>query len=206
MTGAVNDAALRDAYARLLAARASAPADTEVSLEAIVALIERRGGEAERLALLDRVMASPALRAEFDELRAATRRGRRAVLSWRGPAALAASLILVAGIATWTTRARRVEPDPGLMRGGDRGTIRPLTVERAPGDTLRLRWPASSDAREYTVELLDASGTVVATRTTRETFASFDAPAYARATSAWLRVALPGGRERTTPAVALPAR
>jgi hypothetical protein len=199
----VNDTALREAYARLLAAREQSMPATDVPLEAIVALVERRGPEAERVALLDRIMASPSLRAEFDELRAAMPAALATSWRWQRTAALAASLIIVAGVSTWVATPRRREGDGTVMRGAGSATVT-LRAERVRSDTIALRWHAVAGARTYTVELLDETGSAVASHTTSDTLVIIGGSELARARSAWLRAVMSDGSERTSPAVQLP--
>src|SRR5262245_8432997 len=76
----MNDERLREAYAELLAQRAALPAvthgaDALVSLEQMRDVLERRGPEATRLALLDRIMSDARTAGEFEVLRAAFEAG-----------------------------------------------------------------------------------------------------------------------------------
>ena len=222
MNAPLDDDALRAAWAareRAQAARGDlAPNADGVTVEQLLTLIEGRGSEAERLATLDRVMASPALRAEYDVMRAAWKAtddaaapahaasvspgtvGASRVWRWRA----AAGALLVVGAGGWLVFANRASRDDTAMRGRvDAASHFVATV--TAGDSLRLAWPSARDVRDYRIELLDDAGEVVASRVGTDTTATWSRPAIARARRAWVRTTRMDGSVQTTPAIALPS-
>ncbi len=142
--------------------------------EAIAALVRREGPEEGRLATLDHVMSCADCRRDFDLLRAveragveggaAGRSGRRA---WLMPAALAASFLLAVGLGRTVLRSGGED----TTRGDDRGAVllvQPGREARA-GDSLTFSWRAVPGASRYEIELLNASGGVVASAATTDT-------------------------------------
>jgi hypothetical protein len=214
MNAPLDDETLRAAYAARERARAeraaSGPSADAVTVEQLLALVEGRGSEAERLATLDRVMASPELRAEYDVLRAAwkateasnARANASSANAWRWRAA--AGALLVVGVGGWLTLANRASRGDDVMRGRVEASS-PLVATVTAGDSLRLTWNATRDARDYRVELLDDAGEVVAGRQGTDTTATWSRPAVARARRAWVRTTRVDGSVQTSPAIALPS-
>ena len=211
MNAPLDDETLRAAYAareRTRAERAaSGPSADAVTVEQLLALVEGRGSEAERLATLDRVMASPELRAEYEVLRAAWKATDVAASppasnAWRWRAA--AGALLVVGVGGWLTLANRASRGDDVMRGRVEASS-PLVATVTTGDSLRLTWSATPEARDYRVELLDDAGEVVASRQGADTTATWSRPAIARARRAWVRTTRQDGSVQTTPAIALPS-
>ncbi len=162
---------LRQLYRRGLQDRALDARARCVSPEAIQALVERTGSEAERLRTLDHVMACPACVAEFELLRsvtsaAAQRRGWFG-LPGRALAAAASVALLLAGGLVWH-QYRRTENE--VMRG----EMEQLTLLWPAGPVLArgpvtLVWRPAVGARRYAVTLFDATGRVVLARRTTDT-------------------------------------
>src|SRR3954451_7144100 len=101
--GFVSDERLRDLYAAAMKAGVTSTGGSHPSPEAIADLVNRTGGEAERLAILDHVMSCAECRRDFDLLRTVERvaggAARPAVRrSWVLPAALAATLLVAVGL------------------------------------------------------------------------------------------------------------
>lgn len=177
----MNDDRLRELYQAAEAARAEASRASCPAPEALLALVERRGPEAERLATLDHVMACADCRREFDLLRAVHEAGaedeagreRREVRSWRRalPAALlAASIIIAVGIGVEHRREASAGGGVEQVRGGAEGVA---LVAPAAGSSVeatpRFVWRAVPGAARYHLEIVDADGAVVLTADATDT-------------------------------------
>lgn len=162
---------LQALYQQALASDSGAGRD-HVPPEALLAVVERRGGEDERLRTMDHVMSCPTCRAGFDLLRAVHEArpepARPAWPAWRS-IALAASLLLAVGIAT--QRWRR--PDgatPDIMRGAAALPTGLAPVGRVPADSARtFVWRAVEGAQRYDLALLAADGTLLHGASTTDT-------------------------------------
>jgi hypothetical protein len=166
----MNDTELQSAYGALLDAR-KAGAQRPVPLERILALVEGRGSEEERIETLDTVMADREMARELELLRAvaANRPRTESVRRWRyvAPLLAAAALLL---IAIPTTREallnRRSEP----LRDAAQGPTLIAPAERASQQDSRVfRWRSFPGASTYSFELLTAGGTAVFTTRTSDT-------------------------------------
>jgi hypothetical protein len=171
----IGDATLRREYDALMRSRADgeqtagrAPA---VPVENIVALVEGRGGETERLATLDAVMADEASLREFELLRslAANRQSQWSTRrAWRVVATLAAAAVLFVVIPT----VRRPQPHEGAepVRDAVRSAVLLSPPTEATVEQSRtFRWRAVPDARVYALEILTAAGTPVFTTRVADT-------------------------------------
>jgi hypothetical protein len=156
----MTDERLQRIYAQVLARRTPADRAACPAPEALLALVERAGGETERLDTLDHVMGCGACRGEFELLRAVAGAGigraRWAWHSWRPWAALAAALTVMAGIGVVTRWGTLREPDP--LRGTPEGAL--VLVTPPDGAALapdrRLVWRSVTGAVRYTLEIMDA--------------------------------------------------
>ena len=172
----MNDDELRRGYQ---AGMRDTPADDPVTEEELLALVERRGDEATRLAILDRVMASETGRREFELLRAAAAAARgvrpapAAARRWVIPLLAAAALALVAVTLTLTRR----DPEP-RFRGGNGEAVAlsaPWDGAEVPGSAgTRFAWRPVPRATRYRVEVLDPDRTVMFTAETADTEAVTD--------------------------------
>jgi hypothetical protein len=166
-----NDDRLRLAYNASIDARAVAPV-SHPEPEALVAVAERSGSEAVRLEVLDHVMACAACRQELDLIRASLSAAEMPrQRTWlRSPAvglmALAAMLLLVAGVKLFTARGTDVDAGPRL-RGGSREATYPAQW-RSSGD-VALAWHPVADAASYRLEVIDEAGAAVVDSTMRDT-------------------------------------
>ena len=164
-----NDERLRLAYNAALETRAQTASHPEP--EALVAVAERSGSEAVRLEILDHVMMCSACRRDLDLIRAGlAAAGMPRRRTWfRSPSiglmALAATLLLVAGVRLFTARGD-LESGPRL-----RGTSAVSTYPArwlSSGDA-RLAWRPVADAAHYRLELIDDAGSAVVDSTMRDT-------------------------------------
>ena len=183
-----NDDRLRVAYRTSLDARRVDPA-SHPEPESLVAVAERSGTEAVRLEVLDHVMSCAACRHELDLVRASlTAAGMPRQRTWfRSPSiglmALAAMLLLVAGVKLFTTRGSDVDAGPRLRGGSGVATYAPSW--RATGDAT-LAWRPVADAASYRLEVIDEAGTAVVDSTMRDTtFVLADSLVRARRGLSW---------------------
>ncbi len=153
---------LRASYDRLLAVRAEQAALRLgcPAPEAIEDLVERRGGESERLACLDHVMACPWCREEFEMLRSASRASgalRRPAVRHFGWLALMGLLLAVGPFLLWRAPGRR---DEGAAPRAGLAPVSPAEDATVAGP-LRLVWTAMPEVRAYKVYIAAPSGDVV---------------------------------------------
>lgn len=184
-----DDAALRDAYRELMAARAPRDRSACPSPETLLAVVERRGDEASRLATLDHVMRCADCRRDFDLLRAAAASAREAgegdagadaptlhvVRGGAGTArrfpmrtfAVAAGLVVAVGVGLLSWHPGVQQP---LLRGDEHTVVLLAPEARADGGAL-LRWRTVPGAAAYRVEVFTPAGrTVVADTVSDSTF------------------------------------
>jgi len=171
----VNDNAdeMRRMYDSALRARGSVRAGAAVSLERILDLVEGRGGEEERLATLDAVMADEESAKEFELLRslAANRPATRATWARRSYIVLclaAAAAVLV--VAAPVMRSAFNRPTESPARSGAQAAVPLLPpIEASQRTSRRFVWRPVAGARSYVVEVLTAAGTPVFTTHTADT-------------------------------------
>jgi hypothetical protein len=171
--------------ARFAAAQPAPPASACPAPEALLALARGAVADTERWALADHLSRCAACRREFallqlaganesdahvttgDETRVAAP-ARRHALWWRAPAplAIAATLLVTVGLGVslrerWQTPAATSDD---VLRGGpaSAATADDASALRTLGPDDPLTWPAVPDAVAYDVELLDATGRLVA--------------------------------------------
>ena len=164
-----NDAKLRDAYAELMATRASTKSADTIPLERLRDLAEDRVHGDERAKLLDAVLADPEARREFEILRAlATNRprGERRLL-WTGATALAAAAVIIL-----ISRNQR-SGEPNEMRGS-RAPVQVVSpaadapLERAS----RFVWHRVASTRSYRLQIVSDDGALLYTTRTSDTTAA----------------------------------
>lgn len=147
---------LRALYALVLARPARALRAMPVSIERILALVERRGGIEARLATLDDMMRDRNHMIELDVLRAAF--GVRRRTWWLSPAgyAVAAGLLVAIGLSPLVVARVRHED---MMRGAPAPVVQLLTpTEHVADARITFSWIAVGGARDYEIEILDADG------------------------------------------------
>ncbi len=169
----MNDDALRRSYARHLADRGGSGRERCVPPEALLAVLERSGNDASRLATLDHVGACAACARDLDLLRAVFRAGaptpapKRAWMpSHLGRFAAAAALVLTVGGVTMLARG----PRDAVMRGGatELRPIAPNASAPAPVPVV-LSWHGLPSAVSYEVEILSFAGDSLFKATTSDT-------------------------------------
>jgi len=168
-----NDERLRQAYrAAVLDQGPRAGGESHPEPEALVAVAERSGSEAVRLEVLDHVMACDACRRELDVVRASLlAAGMPRQRTWfRSPAigmmAIAATLLVVAGVRLFMTSSVDQEAGPRL-RGGSAVTTYP--ARWLPSVGAGLAWRPTAGAESYRLEVVDENGAAVVDSTMRDT-------------------------------------
>ena len=171
-----NDERLRLAYRASLEARGGSARDARVrgshpAPEALVALVERTGSEAQRLEVLDHVRACDTCRSELDLVRASlVAAGTPRKATWfRSPSiglvALAATLLVVAGVRLFVASP---DPEAGPRLRGGSGVVA-HDVRWIPNVGAGLVWSPTQGAESYRVEVVDESGAAVVDSTMRDT-------------------------------------
>ncbi len=159
---------LQQLYQRVVDRRSVPDRAACVAPEALQALLDRTGPEAERLRALDHVMSCRACHAEFALLHSVVRAAQPGHGRYYVALGLAAAvLLLVGGGVLWQTSRRNTGE---VMRGvePELRLVQPAGVVRA-GGSITLVWQPAPEARGYEVELLDAAGRVVFSGTTTDT-------------------------------------
>ena len=218
----LTDVRLRELYERALLERGTAERAGCVSPEAIYALVRREGTEQRRLETLDHVMACAACSREFELLRSIERAGEQtgavgtpaprswATRGWRqvAPFALAASVLVVAGVGVWQKVVRQDGPE--VERGtSDAVTLLVPLADAVASAPVSFAWRAVPGARRYELEVLDAGGTPVYALTTGDTVVTLADVGRLRAGAEyhwWVRVTDEAGSQRTSPMRRLRAR
>jgi hypothetical protein len=174
----MTDERLQELYQRALAGTGAGSGE-HASPEAIQALVEREGSEAERLATLDHVMSCGACRQDYDLLRAVRSAGERsggvgrtaarpAMATWR-TLALAASVVLAIGAGLWFQR----DAGSDEFRGDGDGIVLVAPDATVGGaDMVRLAWRPLPGAERYRIEVLDSADAVVFSATGGDTVVS----------------------------------
>ncbi len=178
MTMNLTDAELRRAYDSMLRARRQAPGAGAISVDQMLALVEQRGGDEERLATLDAVMANPASAHEFELLRALAANRPRARQWWRSSrtvmslAAAAAVLFAAVLVARNDRSTSGMEP----MRAAIQNTVLvDPPIEASAEQSHTFRWRRVGGARSYSIEILTATGTPVFTTRVSDTVVTLPA-------------------------------
>ncbi len=159
----MSDARLIAAYCDLLSRRVAGDRKACVAPEKLLALVRRELPEADRLVVLDHVMACAPCLNDFELLRSVERGRRGARVRWPSPQALAlaASLAVVAGGGVlWQLVRGRGEGD--VLRGGEAQVSLVAPVGATPAaEAHRLIWRTVAGAADYQVEVLDPDGTAI---------------------------------------------
>jgi hypothetical protein len=206
MSSAFDDKELRAAYEPALRESTTTHGPDCPTESELFAAVRGEGVEAERLRVLDHALKCPACRRELALLHAVSTAESRAVSrnirerSWKNwvPAALAASLVLVAGLAGVARLRHRAAED--VTRSG--AAAGPALVTPANGAAVRsglvsFAWRSMPGVIQYTLEVDAADGTVLVSSPTRDTL--FRAPIAATAVgeNRWLvRAKLQDGSEK----------
>ena len=169
-----NDERLRQAYrAAVLDRDPRAGGESHPEPEALVAVAERSGSEAVRLDVLDHVMACDACRRELELVRASLlAAGMPRQRTWfRSPAigmmAIAATLLVVAGVRLFMTSSSIDQEARPRLRGGSAVTTYP--VKWLPSVGAGLAWRPTAGAESYRLEVVDETGAAVVDSTMRDT-------------------------------------
>ena len=175
----MNEGDLVRLYQRGTANRRDAARVGCVPPEALLAVVEQQGSEEERLASINHAMTCADCGEELELLRA-TRVVRDRARIPHGGFALAASLVLVAGLGYYTL-ARRGSPEPAVDSAVMRGVTGDIQLVSPAGDVQRvdsLVWRSMPGVTSYVVEVRREDGTLVTRAATTDT--SFVVPDSAR--------------------------
>lgn len=160
---------MRDIYERVLADREARGVASDVPVEDILAVVERRGPEEQRSAILNRLLTTAEGRRELDMVRAAVRSSQATrPARFRIPLAIAATL----AVALLGRAILQNEPEDAVR--GNEGTSVSISLlsppeEVAQSDSRRFVWTRVPTATSYQPEVLDDSGLVVWTQNTTDT-------------------------------------
>jgi hypothetical protein len=171
------DARLQQLYARRVATRGTGGGPPCVSLEAILAVVQRQGSEEDRLATLEHVMSCAACHSEYQWLMAvdqaaaeteATPGATQRQAWWRGaPLAMAASL---AAIGAAVVLSGILHPGAERERGAANDIALIAPGGRASGDApIAFTWKALPGVSRYVLEVQRPDGSVVLADTTADT-------------------------------------
>jgi hypothetical protein len=210
-----DDAALREAYRELMAARVPRDRSGCPVPEALLGLVERMGDDAARLATLDHVMSCADCRRDFDLLRTAAASAEQAASEppalrvvrggGRSPArrfplrsvAVAAGLVVAVGVGLLSWHPGTRQP---LLRG-DANTVVLLAPETRPDGSALLRWRTVPGAAAYRVEVFAPNGRTVVADTVSDSTFVLSAPEGSDQQLRWMVTALHGdGHEVRSPA------
>ena len=211
-----DDAALREAYRELMAARVPRDRSGCPAPEALLALVERSGHETTRLATLDHVMRCGDCRRDFDLLRTAAASAEQAAAgeppvlhvvrgggrssARRFPLrsmAVAAGLVVAVGVGLLSWHPGSRQP---LLRG-EANTVVLLAPEQRPDGSALLRWRTVPGAAAYRVEVFAPNGHTVAADTVSDSTFVLPAPDVSDQLR-WMVTALHGdGHEVRSPAM-----
>lgn len=192
----MKDAELTARYRELMARRSAGDRSECIPPEGLLELAERTGPDAERVRLLNHVMACEACRQEYELLLALVdQRPRKGRFALR-PLAVAATIILILGAgALWLTMWDAADPD--ALRGPESAvTLVAPEPDQLLAGTPTFVWHEVDGALEYELELLDRAGNLLFASTTRDTVLRLPASASLDAGglySWWVRARLPDG-------------
>jgi len=205
MSPQFDDEALRAAYEPALRESATTHGPDCPTEQELLSAVRGEGDEAERLRVLDHALKCPACRRELALLHAVSsepRAARRVIrdLSWQRwmPAALAASLMLAAGLAGVVRYRTRSAED--ITRAG--AAMGPVLVTPANGAAVRpglvrFVWRPIPGVIQYTLEVDATDGTVLFSSPTRDTTFSASIALTAVGENRWLiRAKLQDGGEK----------
>jgi hypothetical protein len=164
----MNDERLREAYERGLQPSDNARTLDDVQAERLRRLVEREGGEGERLRTLDMMLSTAEGRRELEVVWAAARAARPRPVSWQR-FAVAASLILVVGTsALWVVRGRAGNVE--ALRGADSpiSLVAPVGIVTPP-HARRFAWRPTAGAERYQLVVVDTTGAELFATETRDT-------------------------------------
>lgn len=198
----MNDTELRRAYGALMQGRRSGNT-TDLPPERILAVVEGRGSEAERVATLDAVLADPAMARELELLRAISANRPRTHARWVAAPLLLAAAAAVLFVAVPALRNGLGVSQPEPLRDAAQGAVLIAPPERAsPEESRTFRWHAAPGARAYALEILSAAGTPVFTTRTSDTTVTLPADVRLAAGAEhwwWVATEFDDGTQRRSP-------
>ncbi len=206
------DDELRAWYQEAVRMRAPAPGGAERRVcpepSALLAVVERSGDEAARLATLDHSASCAACLRELELLRAihvAESQTARAHVfarpALRGWTALAATVVVMVGGGLVVARVMRDRGNAMVVRGGssDVGVRLIPPVVSGAGTPAALAWHPVPGAVRYAVEVLEDGGAVAFRTESSDTTVTLPALPHGQTYQWWVRATLADGSERRSP-------
>ena len=194
---------LRAAYQRFLERRGSLDTPPCPDPEELLALVEARSAEEDRLRILDHLAQCPQCQREFDLLRTLADAKPTRVFQLRPWMAAAASVAILfgAGYGVWT--GARGGGD-AVLRGPESSVelVSPAGGEVGPGE-VEFLWRPSGDAFAYVFEILDLNGLSLFSQVTADTSFLLDMDGHPELEGGllwWVRARLRDGTERSSEA------
>ena len=170
--------------------------------EAVVALVERRGSDAERLATLDHVMSCAGCKGDFDLMRTVAAGKAAPVRQGRWPLAAAAAVALLVSGSLLFSVLRSSTAGEGGVRGGTQG----VELVSPRGDTherpVTFVWRKATGSARYSLEVFTAAGDAVYSTDVTDTAVVLPADVSLQAGATyhwWVLVRTPDGAEVRTP-------
>ena len=212
-----DDEALRAAYEPALRESTTTHGRDCPSETALLSAVRGEGGEAERLRVLDHALKCPACRRELALVHAVSSGERNAApqalrdVSWRRwmPAALAASVVVAAGLGVIRARTRGAEDitRAGAPAGGSPALVTPASGAAVRAGMVQFVWRPVAGVIQYALEVDATDGTVLFSSTTRDTMLRASIPPTATGDTRWLvRAKLQDGSEKRSEARVLTVR
>ncbi|TFH64489.1 MAG: hypothetical protein E4G90_07985 [Gemmatimonadales bacterium] len=192
---------IRAAYRRLLEQRESVDDPSCPDPEEILALVEARSAEEDRLRTLDHLAQCPQCQRDFSLLRTLADARPVQKLQVRPWMAAAASAVIFFGAGYGVWRGARGEGD-AVLRGPESSVdlMSPAAGAVGPGE-VGFQWRPIEDAFEYIFEILDQEGQSLLSQATADTSLLLDLgehPELAGGLSWWVRARLKDGTERSS--------
>lgn len=173
----MNEERMRELYARHTALRAASDPPCQVSLDAMIDVLQHRGSEETRREVMAEILRNPACREEFELLRAVVRASvpvpapsrfgfPLSPAAWRWAAGIAA----VVGLGLIVT-LMRTRPADQLRGGGSSITLYGPKDEERVSALPNFVWGSVEGAIDYRFQLLGQAGQVVYTSSGTDTVA-----------------------------------
>ena len=163
----MRDEELGRLYAAHVAARRAETRSDCPDPDAILAAVERRGPEGERLRTINHALECRECREELELIRG-IQATRPRVVTRPAMWALAATIVLAVGLATWRLMSLGAGA-ADVTRGVTEGVTAVAPVGETHLDALRFVWRPVTGATAYELEIRRADGSLVARSTTSDT-------------------------------------
>jgi hypothetical protein len=152
----MRDERLRELYGKALERRRPEERSACPSPDRLLALADGRLSEGDAAAIADHAMGCAFCRADYALLRSIAQSRPDPVWSRHPYLAIAASVVLIAGVATmW----RAAQPRDGVNMRGAASEVQLVPPVARAGEPITLIWRSVAGSSRYTVEILDSTGT-----------------------------------------------